>query len=51
MYKALGMLLSVSEFFRAMHTAYRGLSAIHTTVQSVLDWKWWLGTGYSPEGE
>jgi hypothetical protein len=49
MYKALGMLLSVSEFFRAMHTAYRGLSAIHTTVQSVLDWKWWLGTGYSPE--
>jgi hypothetical protein len=45
MYKAMGMLLSVAEFFGAMMEAYRGLSATHTKVQSVLDWKWWLGTG------
>ena len=44
MYKAMGMLLSVTEFFGAMMDAYRTLSATHTKVQSVLDWKWWLGT-------
>jgi hypothetical protein len=49
MYKALGMLLSIVDFFAAMREAYKGLSATHTTVLSVLDWKWWLGTGPSPE--
>ena len=37
MYKAMGMLLSVTEFFGAMMDAYRTLSATHTKVQSVLD--------------
>jgi hypothetical protein len=44
MYKAMGMLLSVFEFFGAMMEAYKGLSATHTKVKSVLNWKWWLGT-------